>query len=220
MAEKHTGNQNLDRRKFLKLAGGAIGATILACSGVTFIGTRRPKITLSSTNCGDTAAGKILVAYATRCGSTIGIAQTIGETFCNGGATVEVKPIKEVDNIDEYHAVIVGSAIRMGRWLPEAVKFVETHRGALANVPSAYFAVCLTLNEDSPANRQEAESYLDPVREIFEPNAIGLFAGALMPETLSAAERLVMNAMDSQQGDFRNWDAVEKWAEGINPSLS
>jgi menaquinone-dependent protoporphyrinogen oxidase len=216
MADKNKFN----RRQFIKLAGGVISGAALACSGLAFVGTRRPKVELPESKCeGDPTTNKVLVTYATRCGSLIGVAEKISEVLCDGGATVEVYPIKEVQDVSAYSAVVIGSAIRMGRWLSEATKFVETHHNTLAGIPTAYFTVCMTLNEDTEANRQKAAAYLDPVRAILEPIDSGLFAGALKPETLSFVEKQIMNAMESPQGDFRNWDAIQSWAERLRPAL-
>ena len=162
---------------------------------------------------------KILVAYASRCGSTGEVGEAIGEVLCNGGATTDVRLAKDVTDVSPYRAVVVGSAIRMGRWLPEAVKFVETHRGALSQVPVAYFAVCMTLKDDTEENRREVAAYLDPVREIVQPVDVGLFAGAMNYSKLSIPFRLIIKAMKVPEGDFRDWDGIRAWATNLRPML-
>ena len=89
-------------------------------------------------------AGKILVAYATRAGSTTEAAQAIAEALralYSWGDTVDVLPVKAVNDLSPYRAVIAGSAIRMGHWLPEAVDFVTKNQAELAKVPVAFFLV-------------------------------------------------------------------------------
>ncbi len=75
--------------------------------------------------------GKVLVAYASRAGSTAEVAQAVAEVLRarSGGDTVDVLPVKIGQRPQPcYRAVIAGSAIRMGKWLPEAVEFVAKNQ--------------------------------------------------------------------------------------------
>jgi len=164
---------------------------------------------------------KILIAYATRCGATSEVARHIGRVLSEAGAMVEVHPVKEVDDLGPYQAVIVGSAIRAGRWLPEAVRFVKRHAAALSQLPVAYFVVCLTMKDDTPEHRSTVNSYLDPVRQQVpevQPLDVGLFAGAMTYTQLPIVARLMAKAVKAPQGDFRDWPAVTSWASGL-PSV-
>lgn len=165
---------------------------------------------------------KILVAYATRSGATAEVAQHIGRVLSEAGAMVEVCPTKEVDDLQSYRAVILGSAIRAGRWLPEAIRFVERHATALSQLPVAYFVVCLTMKDDTPENRRIVKGYLDPVLQQVpqvQPLEIGLFAGALSYGQLPLVARLMAKAAKAPQGDFRDWSAVAAWAASIRSAL-
>ena len=217
MSEK----SKITRRRFLALTGGTVGVTALACCGLTALGMQQPAVESieSSFGGGNEMSDKILVAYASRAGSTGGVAEAIGQVLCNGGVAVDVRLAKEVTDVSPYRAVVVGSAIRMGQWLPEAIKFVEMHRDALSQVPVAYFAVCMTLAEDTEENRRMVAAYLDPVREIVQPVDVGLFAGAMDYGKLSFIFRLVIKAMKVPEGDFRNWDAIRDWAANVRPRL-
>lgn len=162
---------------------------------------------------------KILVAYASKCGSTGEVAEAIGQVLCDGGAATDVRLAKDVTDVNGYRAVVVGSAVRMGQWLPEAVKFVETHQDALNQMPVAYFTVCMTMQEDTEENRREVMGYLDPVREIVQPRDVGLFAGAIDYSKMGFVFRLVIKAMKVPEGDFRNWDNIRDWAASVRPLL-
>jgi len=162
---------------------------------------------------------KILIAYASRAGATGEIAGVIGEVLCDRGAAADVRLAKDVTDVSPYRAVVVGSAVYMGRWMSEAVKFVETHRDALSRVPVAYFVVCLTMRDDTEENRRQVAAYLDPVREVVQPVAEGLFAGALDSSKLPFLFRLIVKAMRQSDGDFRDWEAIRSWAGGLVPLL-
>ena len=165
---------------------------------------------------------KVLVAYATRCGATREVAQHIGQVLAEGGTPVEVLPVGEVTDLDAYRAVILGSAIRAGRWLPEAVGFVRRHASTLGQRPVAYFVVCLTMKDDTPENRQTVNGYLALLRQQMpevNPLGIGLFAGALIYRRLPFVARLLAKAVKAPEGDFRNWPAVTAWATEMRSAL-
>ena len=211
----------ISRRRFLALTGGAVGVTALACCGLTVLGTRQPVVEFNESVCGgeDDMSDKILVAYASGCGSTGEVAEAVGQALCEAGAAVDVRLAKNVTDVSPYRAVIVGSAIRMGRWLPEAVQFVETHREPLSRVPVAYFLGCMTLEDDTEENRRTVAAYLDPVCEIVQPVDVGLFAGVMDYSKLSFVFRLMMKAMGTPEGDFRDWEAICAWAADLRPAL-
>ena len=67
---------------------------------------------------------KILVTYASRFGSTAGVAEAIGKVLAENGAQVDVLPMRQVKDLAAYQAVVAGSAINGGAWLPGALEFV------------------------------------------------------------------------------------------------
>lgn len=162
---------------------------------------------------------RILVAHATRAGSTIEIAHAIAEVLRETGATVELYPIKRIESPAAYDACVIGSAIRMGAWLPEAVKFVEHNQDALKQMPTAFFVVSGFLKNNTPEMRQTVLGYLEPVRKIVEPNLIGLFAGKMDYSHLSWLDRTIAKGVGQTQGDWRDWDAVRQWAKEAEPVL-
>ena len=212
----------MTRRRFLLLTGGTVGATALACSGLATLGTRQPEIKLIEASFGDKTnmKDKILVAYASKCGSTGQVAKAIGQTLASNGATVDVRPVKDVSDLSAYRAVVLGSAIRRGKWLPEAVKFVEAHQQVLSRVSTAYFTVCMTLSQDTEENRRKVAAYLEPVHQILKPVEEGFFAGKMDYSQLGFVERLMTErVMQVPQGDFRNWTAIQTWAQTLPARL-
>ena len=161
----------------------------------------------------------ILIAYATRAGSTLDVADAIRKSLTDHGALVDMRPVKTITTLESYSAVILGSAIRAGSWLPEAVKFVKKHKSELEKLPLVYFLVCATLREDTPEHHDQVLAYLKPVRAILEPLEIGLFAGKLADSKLGFFAGLLVKAMHSEQGDWRDWHAVRDWAGKIYARL-
>lgn len=158
---------------------------------------------------------KILVAYATRAGSTAEVAAYVAQVLRATGATVDVQYTRMVHEVQGYDAVIIGSAIRMGQWLPEAVEFVKTYRETLSRIPTAYFLVSGLLRNDTPEMRRTVLAFLDPVRALLEPVSIGLFAGKIDYCTMSGFDRSIAEAISSAEGDWRNWEAIRCWAQRL-----
>jgi len=219
-----SGETEMGRRSFLALVGGAISALTLPCDKVIALETRQTAVEFNQSGYEKDRKMKnrLLIAYGSRCGSTGGVAEAIGQLLSAAGAAVDVNLVKNVNDLSPYQGVIAGSAIRMGKWLPEAVEFVKTHQDTLSRVPVAYFAVCLTMKEDTVENRRKALGYLDPVRKQFprvKPLDIGLFAGAVDYTKLSFAYSLILKVKGAPEGDFRNWEAIRTWAAGVSPTL-
>ncbi len=206
--------RDLSRRKFLKIAGITLGTGVVACGGVTALATYSPVVTLPESSFGDqNMSSRILVAYASKCGSTGEVATAIGKTLAQNGARVDVMPLKKVADLPSYQAVFVGSAIRVGKWLPEAADFVRENHAILQRVPTVYFTVCMTLCEDTPANRARAAEFIAPVRTILAPAAEGYFAGKVDPARLSFIESTMLKAKGTPMGDFRNWNQIKDWTQ-------
>jgi menaquinone-dependent protoporphyrinogen oxidase len=208
---------NTSRRTFLKkgvIATVAIGVT--ACGGTALAANYQPPVDLPSFNYGEkTMTQRTLVTYASKAGSTAEVAARIGETLAKRGAAVDVLPIAKVNDLIPYATVVVGSAIYMGRLMPETKNFVEKNQAALQKKSFSTFIVCLTLKDDTAENRTTVAAYLEPIRALVKPASEGLFAGVLNPNKLSLLNRLIMMAMKSPEGDFRQWDQITAWAEGV-----
>ncbi len=106
---------------------------------------------------------RIQIVYAGMYGSTAGVAEVIGQELSRLGAVVETQPASGAIGISSCDAVIVGSAIKYCKWLPDAVKFVQTHRAVLSRMPVAYFLTCVDLTRVPEEMGRDASIYLDPL---------------------------------------------------------
>ncbi len=163
---------------------------------------------------------KILVAYGTRAGSTAEVADAIGKKLAQGGVAVDVRPVKSLNNLSGYSAVVLGSAVRAGKLLPEVTDFVKAHKEELRKLPVAYFVAGMTLREDTPEKRKIVDAYLDPLRAEVAPVDAGLFAGKMDYSKLGFFERIIIkNMIKTPEGDLRNWPEINNWAEKLLPKL-
>jgi len=161
----------------------------------------------------DDLQGNVLVAYATRAGSTIEVADSIAYAIAGKGYTVELRHIDEVSDLSLYSTIIFGSAIRMGNVTPEIKKFIESNKAQLESIPTAYFVVCLTMKDDTPENREKVAEYLTPLRTLVQPFAEGYFAGKMDYSRLKRFDRFVAKRLvKAPEGDFREWDKIREWA--------
>ena len=164
-------------------------------------------------------ADRILVAYATRYGSTAGVAEAIGDELSKAGEQVDVLPVTEIRDPSPYRAAVIGSPIYMGKWLPEARVFVERYQHYLRTIPVACFAVGLTVAGGSAESLRRAEASMDEVRMLINPVEASVFPGRLDTGRLSDPDRAIIKLIRVKSGDFRNLDAVRSWARAILPNL-
>src|SRR4030042_851390 len=223
MPVRHKEEQGRSRRDFLVLSAGAICTSILRHE-IVGAASEKPGSELIKSKCQKDGRmeKRVLISYASRCGSTGGVAEAMGQVLCGMGASADIRLVGNVNDLSPYHAVIVGSAIRRGKWLPEAVGFVKDNQDILGRLPIAYFVVCLTMKDNTAENRSTVMAYLDPVRKEapkIQPVAVGLFPGALNYSKLSFVDKTTMKAKGATEGDFRDCCAVKAWASAVGPML-
>lgn len=166
---------------------------------------------------------KILVVYASKCGSTAEVAQSVAQVLGQSGATVEVLPARKVHDLKGYDAVVMGTAIRMFKPLGEMCRFVSWYKGKLARIPTAVFSVGLAMSEDTPQNRADAAKYIAPlVEQLTNNKSLVMFGGKLDYQTLSPFFRMMFSKDTSgkmAEGDYRNWESIHAWANGLPVEL-
>jgi menaquinone-dependent protoporphyrinogen oxidase len=152
----------------------------------------------------------ILLAYATKHGSTQEVAEAIAETLGTSGNEVDVRAAADVCDLDGYDGVILGGSLYIGRWHRDAIGFLEHHRQALATIPIAIYAMGpQTLDEAAVAGaRSELDKAIAKVPDI-SPAAVAIFGGVVDPSKL----RFPFSRMPAS--DARDWDAIAAWAKDV-----
>jgi menaquinone-dependent protoporphyrinogen oxidase len=220
--------KEMTRREFIAdgsmLLGGTVGAMALGGDLLAPKNVKAANVEFPESSCGSEKrpGKKVLVAYASFCGSTGGVAETIGQGLCDNGAAVDIRLVKNVEDLSPYKAAVIGSATRSSSWWPEAIEFVKTNQKILRQIPVAYFVTCLALYEDSEASRRVAKSYIDPVLKAVpkvQPVDLGLFAGALDYSKMNIIYRMVMKSKMKKrgvpEGDFWDWNTIRAWSKGL-----
>lgn len=161
---------------------------------------------------------KVLVAYASRYGSTREVAGSVARTLEQAGYTVDCMNVMDVSDISPYAAVVAGSPIYMGKWLVEAVDFVKRFRVELNEKPLAVFAVGYSMKDETDMIRRSASASMSEVRIFVRPQVEGLFAGKFDPEGMSDADLQIMKMAGAVPGDARDWSKIAAWA-GALPSV-
>jgi menaquinone-dependent protoporphyrinogen oxidase len=170
---------------------------------------------------------KVLVAYATKYGATQGIAERICETIRSAGLTVDVVRCDDDVEPADYDAFIVGSAAYMFNWRKEARKFVRRNSDLLASRPTWLFSSGPLGTKTVDAEGKDVLSGAEPkqfaeYRDQLHPRGTQVFFGALDVSKLRGPDRMLswMPANDAlPEGDFRDWPAIEAWANGIANEL-
>ena len=158
----------------------------------------------------------ILLAYATRFGSTQEVAETIASTLSEAGLEVDLQPMREVQSLDRYDAVVLGAAIYNAKWNAEAHQFVSYQQDALTQLPVAIFTLGpLSASEAAKRNsRRQLDGELAKYPRL-KPVAVEIFAGKYDPSKpgLNFFERFL------PARDYRNWDVIRAWANALPAQL-
>ena len=173
---------------------------------------------------------RILVAYASRHGATQGIAERITEVLTASGHDAEARPVKDVADLARYDAYVIGSAVYMFHWLKDMTRFLRRNGPLLADRPLWLFSSGPLGTEMTDAKGRDvlevsAAKEAVELEAAIHPRGHVMFSGAYFRgKPVGLAERFVEKmpaARDAmQEGDFRDWQAIEAWAADIARELS
>lgn len=157
---------------------------------------------------------RVLVGYATGKGSTVGVAEAIGKGLAERGYAADVMPMSACSSLAGYDAVVLGSAVNGGAWLPQAVSWVERHKDELGARPVAAFCVHGMNAGDDEKQTRKRLAYLDAVRAVVDLTDEGYFLGD-MGEMNGFAKFAFKAFGGAGEGDLRDWDAIGAWAAKV-----
>ena len=154
--------------------------------------------------------GRVLVAHASKHGSTREVAERVAEVMRGAGLAVDVMPAADVGHLRGYDTIVLGGALYTGRLLKDARRFLVRHRDALSVRSVAVFAMGPKSLEPSEVagSRAQLDRALAKVPEV-EPTSVAIFGGVIDPAKL----RFPFNRMPAS--DARDWHAIEAWASEI-----
>lgn len=173
---------------------------------------------------------RVLVAYASRYGTTQGIAERIADTLRRKGIEATVESAQQAPDPAAYDAAIIGSAAYFFHWMKPAASFVRRNKEALAKLPVWLFS-------SGPLGMKEKDDQGRDLCEVTEPKEIAEFQQSVQPREhrvffggmdaskLSFLHRLVYKLPANRdnkilpQGDFRDWAKIDAWAGGIAEAL-
>jgi menaquinone-dependent protoporphyrinogen oxidase len=191
----------------------------------------------------ETDMPRTLIVHASRHGATSGIADRIGDLLRTKGIEVVVSPADEMPDPGPFDACLVGAGVYMGRWVKDGIDYLERYVPTLASRPVWLFSsgpLPGSTKESSDPDRDPIEQALGPAsgpgsggrRQLeglaarIHPRDHRVFMGAYDPDDppKSLAERFIRLMPGSKgilpAGDFRDWPAIEAWADEIASSLS
>ncbi|RYV52925.1 flavodoxin domain-containing protein [Pengzhenrongella frigida] len=160
---------------------------------------------------------KILVAAASKHGSTAEIAAAIARNLTQAGHDVDVRPPEQVADLEGVDVVVLGSAVYAGHWLKEARDFTARLAPELAVRPVWLFSSGPIGDPLTPA-----EDAIDAAHalEVTGARDHRTFAGRIDKEKLSFGERALVRALRAAVGDFRDWDEIAAWSRSIEINLA
>ncbi|HMI81571.1 MAG TPA: flavodoxin domain-containing protein [Solirubrobacterales bacterium] len=161
----------------------------------------------------------VLVAYASKRGSTAEIAETVAATLRREGLSVCLERVEDVESLEPYDAVVVGSAVYMKRWRGDARNFLKKHRKALRQLP---FWVFSSGPVGDPAN--DNPDWNEPPRIVEKVEDLGgrdhvVFGGRLPAEPRGFMEKAMVEGTPQEYRDRRDWTEIREWSKQIAEQL-
>jgi menaquinone-dependent protoporphyrinogen oxidase len=169
----------------------------------------------------------ILVVYHTSEGQTARIADHIAAVLRDLGDEVALHDVAGAPAPEQYDGVIVGDSIHTGHHSKALTRYLQKHVAVLDKLPAGLFQVSLTSanadDEHTATAQRLVQELLD--RTGFDPDLVGLFAGALVYTKYGWFKRRVMRAISRREGgdidmtrdyDYTDWQAVEQYAHDVH----
>jgi len=158
---------------------------------------------------------RVLVAYATKKGSTREVAEAIAARLEQDGLRTVVQPARDRIDLRAFDGVVLGGALYTGRWHRDARRFLRRHRRILRTLPVAIFGMGPSTADEQAMGSSlgQLERALAHTRDV-APVSVTVFGGVIDPARL----RFPFNRM--APSDARDWDAIAAWADEVAHHVS
>jgi menaquinone-dependent protoporphyrinogen oxidase len=161
---------------------------------------------------------RVLVAYASKNGSTAEIAEAVSTELEHHGLEVDCLEAGSVRQIERYGAVVLGSAVYAKRWRRSARRFLRRHGRKLASLPWWVFSSG-PVGEPKPDDPRAA-AWLEPPRTMAKVERLGarghvVFGGRVPLEPHNFIERAMVKNTLAEFADRRDWEEISRWAGEI-----
>lgn len=159
---------------------------------------------------------RVLVSVASRHGATRELGAVVAEELRAAGHDVaEVEP-EDVERVDEYDAVVLGSAVYVGRLALGLRALVDRQGGQLRARPVWLFWSGPV--GDPPVPTTVPDDVTSVARAV-DARGVAMFAGRLERTGLDLAERALVALTRAEAGDFRDVESVRAWAREVAAQL-
>ncbi len=167
----------------------------------------------------------VLVAYASKYGSTQEVAEAVVAVLRERGLEVAIQPMRKVRTLEGYRIVVLGAPLYIGAWHKDALNFLSRHQEALAQRPVAVFALGPLSTDEK--EMQGSRAQLDKELAKFPwltPVALEMFVGKYDPAKLRFPDSLIARLPASPlhqmpASDVRDWTAIRAWASNLATKL-
>jgi menaquinone-dependent protoporphyrinogen IX oxidase/uncharacterized membrane protein YbhN (UPF0104 family) len=161
---------------------------------------------------------RVLVAYASKHGSTAEIASAVAQELRGAGLAVELVPAAEVESVAPYDAVVIGSAVYRRRWRRDARRLLSRERTALSERPVWIFS-------SGDVGQSPDDDWVEPSGTLALAEELGVidhavFGGRLPLEPSNLVERLTVRNTPEEFRDRRDFGAIRAWAGRIADHLA
>lgn len=164
---------------------------------------------------------KILLAYASKYGSTREVAEAIATSLSAAGLTVDLLPARKVASLAGYRAVVLGAPFYIGSWHKDALQFLARHQAALTSLPVTVFALGPTHPGDEAQG--DPRGQLDETlakHPWLKPVTAEMFGGKYDPARLRLPDSLLAMLPASPlhgapASDLRDWGVIRSWASSL-----
>ncbi len=171
---------------------------------------------------------KILLTFSSGYGTTREVSEEISKILKGEKTEVDIQSIDDVQSIESYDCVIVGSSVRADKPLANVRDFFSINNIALRKKKVAVFAVCLLANNEEGREKVKQE-YLTPFLEKYpeiHPIEIEAFGGKIDFDKLNPVMQSLMKRVLEKTGlptegsiDTRDWDFIKNWAKKVKAQL-